>query len=64
MTMEIEIGVWKLELREKENYYILDRVWCNDKEVDATEVNINFRIGSVPVITVYSRGRIVEVAEE
>ena len=64
MTMEIEIGVWKIELREKENYYILDRVLCNDTEVDATEVNINIRMGEVPRITVYSRGRIVDVEAE
>ncbi len=60
MTMEIEIGIWKIILREKENYYVFDQVLCNGKDVDATEVNINIRMGEVPVITVYSRGRMVE----
>ncbi len=61
--MEIEIGVWKIVLEKKDSYYILDNVSCNGKDVDATEVNINFKMGSVPYITVYSRGRIIEDVE-
>ena len=58
--MEIEIGIWKLVLKEKDNYYILDRMYCNGKDVDATEVNIKFMMGEVPIIMVSSRGRMVE----
>ena len=63
-TMEIELGVWKIVLEERNNHFLLDRVLCNDKDVDATEVNINIRMGEVVRVTVYSRGRIAEEVEE
>ena len=63
-TMEIKLGVWTIILRESNNHFLMDRVLCNDKDVDATEVNINVRMGEVVSVTVYSRGRIAEEVEE
>ena len=54
--MEIELGPWKFELIKKSNYYHLGHVWCNDKEVPATKVVIEFEAREIPLVTVSCLG--------
>jgi len=54
--VEIELGPWKFELIKKSNYYHLGHVWCNDKEVPATKVVIEFEAREIPLVTVSCLG--------